>query len=124
MHQITTVQELRSAIKELEFKQAGEWPALKEKFLATAEMLKPQNIMKATFMKVVSDPDLKAILLNGVFGLTTGFIGNSVLRGAAAGPISKLIARAFMRFATTGNLIKAIAGFKSVSGVLIKKITV
>jgi hypothetical protein len=124
MHQITTVNELKSAIKELEFKQAGEWPALKEKFLATAEMLKPHNIMKTTFTKVISDPDLKTILLNSVFGLTTGFVANSVLRGVPMGPISKWVGRGIIRLVTTQNLLKTITGFRSLGGAVIKKIMV
>lgn len=90
MHNITTVNELRDAIKELEEKQSVEWPLLKEQFFTTYESFKLINVLKHTIKEAISAPDLKNNVINTAIGLTTGFLAKKTLIGKTYNPIKKL----------------------------------
>lgn len=62
-------------IKEAEQLQQG--TALKEHFRETYESLKPINILKSTFKKASSSPNLKSQLTNTAIGMTTGFLAKN-----------------------------------------------
>jgi hypothetical protein len=106
MKKIETVIDLKNAIHQLEDKQAIEQPKLKEQFLAFAETLRPSNIMKTAFRKIISEPVLKTTVGNSVLNLTTGFIVSKIFPGKAIVPLARLIAGTLVGMAST------VKGFK------------
>jgi len=82
---------LNEEIQKLQAKQALELIVLREQFYVAYESLKPINLIKNTFKQVVTSPDIKNNLLNGIIGLATGFISKKILIGGAAGPVKKMM---------------------------------
>jgi hypothetical protein len=101
MKKIETVMDLRNAIQQLEDKQAIEWLALKGQFLGFAETLRPSNLMRTAFKKIISEPVLKTTVGNAIFNFTTGFIVSSIFPGKAIGPLARLIAGTVVGIAST-----------------------
>ncbi len=91
MTSITTSEELKAAILELELQQARELILLKEQFHETKEGFKLINIIKGTFKKAVSSPDLKTDAMNAVIGLTTGILAKKLMIGKTINPFKKLL---------------------------------
>lgn len=91
MEKITTVAELKSAIQELENKQAQEWPLLKEQFRTTSESLKPLNLIKSAFKDVTASSGIKDTLLGATVGLTAGYLSKTLIVGASQNPFKKLL---------------------------------
>jgi hypothetical protein len=91
MQNITTTAELKMAIEQLEYKQAVEWPLVKEQLLVSYENLKLSTIIKNTFKSVVSEPDLKATVVKAVVGFATGFVAKKMLIGNTNNPFKKLL---------------------------------
>ena len=87
MQKITTAAELKIAIQQLEYKQAEEWPLLKEQFLLTYEGLKPLNLIKNTFREFTSSLAIK----DNLWGLTAGYLSKLLIIGASNNPIKKLL---------------------------------
>ena len=90
MKPITNSAELKMAIKQLELQQANELFLLKEEFHATAEKLKPLNIIKRSFKNAVTGPDLKTNVLNAAIGLATGIVTKKLMVGKTMNPFKKL----------------------------------
>lgn len=100
MQKITTVAALKSAILQLEYKQAKEWPVLKEQFLITYENLKPLNVLKNTFKELTTSPDIKKGLLDTTIGLTAGYLTKAVIVGVSRNP-AKIILATFLQLGIT-----------------------
>lgn len=111
MKKIETVMDLRNAIHQLEDKQAMEWPKLKVQFLGFIETLRPSNLMRTAFKKIISEPVLKTTVCNAVLNLTTGFIVSTIFPGKAIGPLARLIVGTVVGMAST------VKGFKQVEAI-------
>ena len=74
MKSITTSEELKAAIVELELQQAAELILLKEQYYKTKEGFKLINLIKSKFKETISDPDLKTDALNAAIGFTSGIL--------------------------------------------------
>ncbi len=122
MTKITSVAALKNAIQELEYKQANEWPVLKEHFQNNYESFKPINIIKNTFKEVINSPDLRKDALNAAIGFTTGIVVKKVLLGKLNNPITKLIGTA-LEMLVAGTVTKNADGIKSMGTKLLGKIT-
>lgn len=105
MQKITTVAALKSAIQQLEYKQAKEWPVLKEQFLITYENLKPLNVLKNTFNELTTSPDVKKSLLDTTIGLTAGYLTKAVIIGVSRNPV-KIILATFLQLGITNIVAK------------------
>lgn len=90
MEKITTGEDLKMAIQQLEDKQNGEWLLLKEQFLITYENLKPLNIIKNTIKDVTASADFKESVIGTTMGLTAGFLSKKLVVGASNNPIKKI----------------------------------
>jgi hypothetical protein len=112
MRKIETVADLKYAIQQLEDKQAIEWPKLKAQFLGFTETLKPSNLMKTAFKKIISEPVLKTTAGNVIFNLTTGFIVSRIFPGKVIGPLARLIAGTVVGIASTMKEFKQAATIK------------
>ena len=91
MRSITTSEELKAAIQQLELQQADELIALKEQFHKTRESFKLLNIIKGSLKEVVSSPDLQAGALNSVIGFTSGILAKKLMIGKTINPFKKLL---------------------------------
>jgi len=91
MQPITTSEELKAAIKELELQQASEFILLKEQFYKTREGFKLVNILKGSLKEAVAAPGLKTDVLNAAIGLTTGILAKKLVIGKTINPFKKLL---------------------------------
>lgn len=107
-------------IKEAEQRQQG--AALKEHFKETYESLKPINILKSTFKKAVSSPDLKSSAANSAIGITVGFLAKKLFGGNSSNPFIKLAGTLIGSFVGSKAEDNA-EGIKSVGSFLLNKIT-
>jgi hypothetical protein len=116
MQKIKNVTDLEIAIRQLEFKQAAEWPILKNQFQNTFESLKPLNVLKNTFKEFTSLPDMKDSIIGTSAGLTAGFLSKALVSGVSHNPIVRLLGTVLQLGVTNvvsrnPEAIKSIAGF-------------
>jgi len=95
MQQIKSSEDLKSAIKQLEHRQANEYHLLKEEFTATYESLKPINFIKKAFENITTSPDIKDNLLGAAIGSSAGYLIKTLFVGASAGPIKQIFGAVF-----------------------------
>ena len=115
MKKNTAVADLKMTIQQLEYKQAREWPLLKEQFLITYEGLKPLNVLKNAFKDVTSAPDFKDDLLGATIGVTAGFLSKALIIGVSHNPIKKLIG-SLLEVGISNMVAKNSDTLKSVAG--------
>ena len=89
MKKITSVFELRVAIKLLEIKQANEARLLKEQFNTVYESLKPVNVLKNAFNSLTRMPDFREGIVNTTLGLTTSHFAKKIIVGSTGGPLKQ-----------------------------------
>ncbi|MCC7526668.1 MAG: hypothetical protein IT250_17725 [Chitinophagaceae bacterium] len=118
-----TVSELRIAIQELETKQANEWTPLKEQLLATAETLKPKNILKDTVGEIFSKPGLKSTAVNTTIGLAAVLAANFLFPTKAIGQLTKLVTGAIVGVSAMRKVVNNGSQIKSIGSGLLKRLT-
>jgi hypothetical protein len=117
MKSITTSEELKAAIKELELQQKGELILLKEQYQQTKEGFKLINIIKGTFKDAAASPGLKTDAINAAIGFTSGIVARKLVIGKTINPIKKLLG-VIVEMAVAGTAVKNAQGIKSVGTVL------
>lgn len=115
MTSINTSEELQAAIKELEVEQARQLVLLKEQFEETRESFKLINIIKGTFKKAVSSPELKTDALNAAIGFTTGILAKKLMIGKTINPFKKILG-IVLEMTVASKVAKNADGIKSVGG--------
>ena len=118
MKKITTIAELKSAIQELENKQANEWCLLKEQLSTISENLKPLNLIKNTFKEFTSSAGFKDNLLGNIVGLAAGYLSKGLIVGATHNPIKKLVG-ALLQLEVTTAVSKNPETIKSLAGIIL-----
>ncbi|MEO6542244.1 MAG: hypothetical protein ABIN74_14675, partial [Ferruginibacter sp.] len=121
MKQITTSAELQMAIKQLELQQANELFFLKEEFHATADRLKPLNIIKRTFKNAVAAPDVKTTVMNAAIGLATGIVTKKLMIGKTFNPFKKILG-VFIEMAVANKVSNNADDIKSTGAAILKKL--
>ncbi len=96
MQTIITQTDLRSAIMQLEWKQAEEGIMLKEQFLVAYESIKPANLIKSTLFEAVGSEDLQDRLINSTLGVSAGYISKLLFQGISGSPMKKMLGTALM----------------------------
>ena len=91
MTSITTSEELKAAILELELQQARDLILLKDQFHETKEGFKLINIIKGTFKSAVSSPEIKTDAINAAIGFTSGILAKKLMIGKSINPFKKLL---------------------------------
>jgi hypothetical protein len=91
---ITTSQELKARINQLEQRSYEQEMRLKEHWKATYESFKPQNLLRNAITDVAATPNIKNNLLNASIGLLTGMLTRRIIAGPSAGIIKRLAATA------------------------------
>jgi hypothetical protein len=105
MHNITTVADLKNAIRLLEAEQDVNSQLLKEQFYLTYESLKPVNLLRRTLKDISSEPDILNNLLGSVTGLVSGYLSNKVFVGRSGNLFRKLIG-AVLQFGVTTTVFQ------------------
>lgn len=83
MRQITSVNDLKDAISELEFNRAVHHRMLKDSFNSTIESLKPGNLLKNASGALL-DPGVLANLIPAIVGLGAGIVSKNVTSNIAS----------------------------------------
>jgi hypothetical protein len=121
MQKIKNAEDLKNIIRELEYKQAEEWPLLKDQFLSTCKSLKPINLIKSTVKEIISEPDLKMDLINTVIGFTIGAFAKKKLVGKTHNPLTQLLGT-ILEVGVSGIVAKNAEGIKSIAMDIFKKL--
>jgi hypothetical protein len=112
MSSITTSEELKAAIQQLELQQAGELILLKEQYYKTKEGFKLTNLIKSKFKETITDPDLKTDAINAAIGFTSGILARKLMIGRTINPFKKLLGIA-VEMAVAGSVAKNADEIKS-----------
>jgi len=121
MKAITTSAALKTAIQQLELRQANELILLKEEVAKTSESFKLINIIKSTFKNVAAAPDLKTDIINTAIGLTTGIVAKKVIIGKTLNPLSKLFG-VILEVFVANKVTKNAEDVKSIGSIIMKKL--
>lgn len=109
MGNISSVDDLRDAISELEFNKAVHRRMLKDSFNDTIESLKPGNVMR-NLTQAVTNPSLLSNILPAIISIGASFISNQVTKKIASGGKSgnrfKRILMSLALYGTARVLIK------------------
>lgn len=121
MQKITTSEGLKSAIQQLEYNQANEWPLLREQFITAYESFKPINIIKDTIKQAVTSPDIKANIVNAAIGLTSGFVAKKVfVANVKDHPFQKLLG-IILEMLVVNKVANNADEIKAIGNVILKK---
>ncbi len=112
MNSITTSEELKAAIQQLELQQADELILLKEQYYKTKEGFKLTNLIKSKFKETISDPGLKTDAINAAIGFTSGILARKLMIGKTINPFKKLLGIA-VEMLVAGSVTKNADGIKS-----------
>lgn len=112
MNSITTSEELKAAIQQLELQQADELILLKEQYYKTKEGFKLTNLIKSKFKETISDPGLKTDAINAAIGFTSGILAKKLMIGKTINPFKKLLGIA-VEMLVAGSVTKNADGIKS-----------
>lgn len=121
MKLITTAEELKTAIQELELQQDRELILLKDQYQETKEGFKLINIIKGTFKSAAASPDLKTDAINAAIGFTSGIVARKLVVGKTINPFKKLLG-VIIEMAVAGTAVKNAQGIKSVGTVLLNSL--
>ena len=92
--QISSKKELEEAIILLEKKKLLQHSALTAQYHHTAESLKPGNLIKGAFGKIIHSPDARSGIFKTVAGLAVGVLSKKLFLGGATGFVQKLVGNA------------------------------
>jgi hypothetical protein len=120
MREIKTATDLKTTIRDLEFKQAEEYILLKEELHNTYENLQPLNILKRTIKDVYSATDAKSSIANNVIGMATGFVAKKIFLGKTNNPLSKLLGF-IMEIVVANKVVKNGDKIKSIGSNILKR---
>ncbi|MDP3557624.1 MAG: hypothetical protein Q8T03_09635 [Bacteroidota bacterium] len=118
MDKITSTNQLREKIQQLEIKQVSEGILLKEQFKVTYESLKPVNIIKNKISELVTSSDLTGNVLDGILGLTAGYLTKKATVGSSHNPLKKILG-SLLQMGVTSIVTKNTGGIKAVVSTLI-----
>ena len=91
MLQINSEKSLKSAILDLEAKQAETLVELKAHVYIAYHSLQPINLIKSTFQEVTATPELKRRIVSGLIGFSVTYISQKLLERAMGRFNSRLL---------------------------------
>lgn len=91
METINTRDELKNAIKRLEYEQKEREHLLKEQVLLSIESLKPANLIRSKIHEITSSPHLVENVLSTAAGLITGYFSKKIAIGKSVNFVRKLL---------------------------------
>jgi hypothetical protein len=96
MEKINSQEDLSLAILQLEASWAREGIMLREQFHDIYNRMKPVNLIKSTFLELVSSPEVKDNVVNNTVGMAAGYVSKMLFVGASSNPIKKILGTAVM----------------------------
>lgn len=105
MQKITSVAELKFAIRILEDEQAVKGRLLKEQFNLTFESLNPINLLKRSIADNSFNPQLVNNIIGTFVGLLSGSLSNKVFVGSSGNVFKKLFGT-FLQYGVTNIIAK------------------
>lgn len=121
MSKITTIPELKEAIRLLEIEQKVEGALLKEQFKITYESLKPVNLIGSTIKELVTAPALKGDLLTTALSLAAGYISKKAIIGNTHNPLKQLLGT-FLQMGVSSIVSKNSDTIKSVGSEILSRL--
>ena len=91
MAKITSTDDLKKEIQELEHIQTSREPALKLQLLETYESIKPINLLKSTIRDAIHSPNLKEDSINAAISFSIRFIASKIFTGKKDNPLTELL---------------------------------
>ena len=91
MQKITTSEELKNAISQLEDRQKMEGQLLKDQFRIVREYFTPFNLIRTTFKEVFTSRNLRTVSSTAA-GLAAGYFTKKYMRGFSGNLLNKVIA--------------------------------
>ena len=95
MQKISSSEELKDAIRQLEYKQKSDQELLREQISIVRESLTPAKLIKTTFNEVFTAPSLIKTVLSTVFGLTAGYFTKRYFTGIPGTLLKRLLSSIF-----------------------------
>ena len=83
--------DLTSAIRQLEYKQASAWLDLKKEGQKIADNLTPVNLVNSMLQEITKAPDHENGLLDTGMSLASGYISKKIVFGSTHNPIKKIL---------------------------------
>lgn len=120
MSKITTSDNIKEKIAELEAESKKIEEDIKQRVNNIYEGLKPVNAIKSVFKQVSSSPDTRTDLLNAALNVGLGFLGTKFLWGAKGG-VAKRVAGAALQMGAGTNLVRKADVLKRFATSLFKK---
>ena len=113
--------ELKAAIQHLETKHLMQKQNITDQFNDTIESLKPMNLLKSSFNKIVRSPGLVEKIIDATVGLGAGFLSKKLLIGKSTSILKKLLGNA-LEFGVAGLITKNSSSIKNTGLGLFSKI--
>jgi hypothetical protein len=90
MQKITSISQLKEAIRLLKEKQDLQGKLVKDQFYIFTESLKPVNLVKSAFRETITSPALKRNMLNIAIGIITSLFVARKIKGTHGNVLIKL----------------------------------
>jgi len=117
MEKIKNIEELKSAIRQLENEKLMQQVLLKEQFMVICESLKPINILKDTLKEAHSDPTLKKTMVNNAIGFISGAAIRTIATGKSHNPLRNIVGMVLERL-----VARNAEGIRTVADNILEKI--
>jgi len=121
MNNITSVTELKNAIKLLEAEQSIKGQLLKEQFYLTYESFKPVKLLGNTLKEMVSSPYMVENIIDTTISIATGYLSKRIIVGASSNIIRRLLG-SVLQYGVTNLLHKNADTIKSVGKIAFQQI--
>ena len=121
MRTITSSEELRRSIQELELERAVKEQLLREQFMDTYESLRFINLLKSSLKKSIGSSAEVADIAGMALGMASGYISKKIFIGTSGNPFRKLMG-SVLQLGVMSYVSKHPSGLKSLGEFLYNQI--
>jgi len=122
MQKITSAEQLKTRIRELELTCELEREDLRLHLMEVKDAFRPANLLRDTIKGFISSPESRGKILNVVIGMAAGYVTKKAVFGATHNPLKKL-AGALLQMGVAGTVSRNGDGIQHAIGNLIKRLT-
>lgn len=122
MRTITSSEELRRSIQELELERAVKEQLLREQFMDTYESLRFINLLKSSLKKSIGSPADVTDIAGMALGMASGYISKKIFIGTSGNPLRKFIG-SILQLGVMSFVAKHPSGLKSLGEFLFNQIS-
>ena len=94
---------------------------LKIHFHEAYESLKPINLIKNTFKKALSSPDIKENITDTFLGVATGFITKKLIVGKTHNPLTNILGKV-IELVVANKVVHNAESIKTIGSIILKKL--